>query len=203
MNKAENSKTKKMVVFDFDGTLTLCDSFPLFIFYAVGFWRALWGFALYMPLLVMMKAGLYPNGKTKEKVLAHFFTGTNVSKFRDVCREFARTHKHILRPQGVDAMQKALAQGAEVVVLSASPRLWVQPFFSEMEVNVIGTELEEDGQVLSGFLKGANCYGREKVNRLKAAYPSINNYNIVAYGDSRGDKELLQFAHEAHYKPFR
>ena len=29
------------------------------------------------------------------------------------------------------------------------------------------------------------------------------DYWLTAYGDSRGDYELLDFANEGHYKPFR
>ena len=30
-----------------------------------------------------------------------------------------------------------------------------------------------------------------------------NDYVIEAFGDSRGDRELLTFADKAHFKPFR
>jgi len=43
----------------------------------------------------------------------------------------------------------------------------------------------------------------EKQNRLRALYPDRSEYHLIAFGDSRGDKELLAFADEAHYKPFR
>jgi phosphoserine phosphatase len=36
-----------------------------------------------------------------------------------------------------------------------------------------------------------------------AACPDRSSYRLVAYGDSRGDRELLAAADEAHYKPFR
>jgi phosphoserine phosphatase len=48
-----------------------------------------------------------------------------------------------------------------------------------------------------------NCYGEEKVNRLKSLYPNRQDYHLTAFGDSRGDKELLAFADESHFKPFR
>jgi phosphoserine phosphatase len=41
------------------------------------------------------------------------------------------------------------------------------------------------------------------VNRILALYPHRNEYELIAYGDSAGDKEMLAFADEAHYKPFR
>ena len=39
------------------------------------------------------------------------------------------------------------------------------------------------------------------------AMPQLRNcredFWVIAYGDSKGDKEMLEFADEAHYKPFR
>ena len=45
--------------------------------------------------------------------------------------------------------------------------------------------------------------GAEKVNRIKEKYTLDEYEYIYAYGDSRGDKEMLTIAHEQHYKPFR
>ena len=66
---------RKIVAFDFDGTLTMKDTLLAFIRYAkgsTGFWL---GFLRYSPLLVLMKLGLYPKYKAKKKVFAHFFKG--------------------------------------------------------------------------------------------------------------------------------
>ena len=60
----------------------------------------------------------------------------------------------------------------------------------------------KDG-VLTGRFLTRNCYGEEKVNRLNALYPNRQDYHLIAFGDSRGDKELLAFADESHFKPFR
>lgn len=49
----------------------------------------------------------------------------------------------------------------------------------------------------------ANCYGQEKVNRLKALYPQREDYYLTAFGDSRGDKELINYADKGYFKPFR
>ena len=51
---------------------------------------------------------------------------------------------------------------------------------------------------------GHNCYGAEKVRRISVMLPAPReDCYIVAFGDSRGDREMLEYADEAHYKPFR
>lgn len=103
-------------------------------------------------------------------------------------------------------LSKALKQGAQCLVVSASVDNWVKPFFPDA-VKVLGTQLEVKDGRLTGRFTTPNCYGPEKVKRLKEAYPDLecnrDKYYIIAYGDSRGDKEILEFADERHYKPFR
>jgi phosphoserine phosphatase len=85
--------------------------------------------------------------------------------------------------------------------VSASIDNWVQPFFPD--VKVLGTKIEVEKGYLTGFFLTKNCYGLEKVNRILKAYPNRSEYQLIAYGDSNGDKALLAFADEAHFKPFR
>jgi phosphoserine phosphatase len=54
----------------------------------------------------------------------------------------------------------------------------------------LATKVKPD---LSGFIS-KNCYGQEKVNRLLEVEPDRKNYYLYAYGDSRGDREMLAFA---------
>lgn len=192
---------KKIYAFDFDGTLTTRDSFLEFIRYVCGNWAFCKGILRYSPLLVLMKLGYYPNWKAKQKVFAYFFKGMPLKDFAQQGRLFALDRQHLLRPQGVDMVKQAQAEDAEVLIVSASIDHWVQPFFPE--VKVVGTQVEvEEGRLTGRFLT-KNCYGQEKVNRILALYPHRNEYELIAFGDSAGDKELLAFADEAHYKPFR
>ena len=109
--------------------------------------------------------------------------------------------KYLLRPKGIEAVDQAISEGADVLIVSASIDNWVQPFFPS--VKVVGTQIEIIDGKLSGRFLTKNCYGQEKVNRILSLYPHRQDYHLAAYGDSRGDQELLAFADEAHYKPFR
>ena len=192
---------RQIVAFDFDGTLTTKDTLIEFIRYACGTGAFVKGFLRYAHLLVLMKLGLYPNWKAKQKVFAYFFEGMKIEEFDGLCQHFAKDNQHLLRPKGIEAIQQALDKGAEVLIVSASIDNWVQPFFAE--VKVLGTQVEVIDGKLSGRFLTKNCYGQEKVNRILALYPNRSEYHLTAYGDSRGDKELLAFADESHYKPFQ
>ena len=186
----------KVFAFDFDGTLTTRDTLIAFIRYACGTPRFLLGFLLHAPLLVLMKLRLYSNGKAKQRLFSWFFRGMPIETFDALCQSFASTHRHLLRPETVRLLQQALSEGSEVLVVSASIDNWVQPFFPS--VTVLGTQIEViDGRLTGRFLT-PNCYGQEKVRRILALHPVRSSYRLTAYGDSRGDRELLAFADEAH-----
>ena len=194
---------KRVFAFDFDGTLTTRDTLIAFIHYACGTPRFLLGFLLHAPLLVLMKLRLYSNGKTKQRLFTWFFQGMSIETFDALCQSFALSHRHLLRPDTVRLLQQALSEGAEVLVVSASIDNWVQPFFSTFHLppstfHVLCTQIEViDGRLTGGFLT-PNCYGQEKVRRILALHPDRSTYHLTAYGDSRGDRELLAFADEAH-----
>ena len=194
---------KQLFAFDFDGTLTTRDTLIAFIRYACGTPRFLLGFLLHAPLLVLMKLRLYSNGKAKQRLFSWFFRGMPIETFDALCQSFASTHRHLLRPETVRLLQQALSEGAEVLIVSASIDNWVQPFFSTFHLppstfHVLCTQIEVIDGRLSGCFLTPNCYGQEKVRRILALHPDRSAYRLTAYGDSRGDRELLAFADEAH-----
>ena len=199
---------KKIYCFDFDGTLTTSDTLLEFIKYAKGRGRFLMVFLMYSPLLVLMKLHLYPNWKAKQQIFAHLFAGMRIEKFDALCRGFAEENQHLLRPKGITLMHEALVTGAQVFIVSASIDNWVRPFFDIRNlkgVQVLGTQIEVEDGKLTGRFKSNNCYGKEKVHRIAEALKSFerSEYEIEAFGDSRGDKEMLAFADKGHFKPFR
>ena len=199
---------KKLYCFDFDGTLTTSDTLLEFIKYAKGRGRFLMVFLMYSPLLVLMKLHLYPNWKAKQQIFAHLFAGMRIEKFDALCRGFAEESQHLLRPKGITLLHEALVAGAQVFIVSASIDNWVRPFFDIRNlkgVQVLGTQIEVEDGKLTGRFKSNNCYGKEKVHRIAEVLKSFerSEYEIEAFGDSRGDKEMLAFADKGHFKPFR
>lgn len=192
---------RTIIASDFDGTLTSRDTLVEFIRFAKGNVRCFLGFMLYSPLIVLMMMKLYPNYKSKQKLFTHFFRGMSIDEFNRLGAEFATSNKHLLRSGGQEMIRNAQKEGTEVVIISASLDNWVKPFFPDL--TVIGTQIEVvDGRLTGRFLS-RNCHGQEKVERFLALYPDRKNYYLIAYGDSSGDSQLLSFADESHYKPFR
>ena len=87
-----------------------------------------------------------------------------------------------------------------MVVVSASIDSWLQKWCDYYQIELIATQLEFKNGKLTGRFATKNCYGIEKVNRIKAQFDLTKFEHIYAYGDSAGDKEMLAISTHPHYK---
>ena len=196
---------KRIAAFDFDGTITRRDTLIEFLRFAGGSVRLYAVFVLYSPLLILMKLRLYSNHKAKEKIFAHYFKSMPLEQFNGMCRRFYEQRgQSLIYIDAKTQIAKHKEQDDEVVIVSASIENWVCHFAEALKADkLLATQVEVQNRKLTGRFLTANCYGTEKVNRLLSIYPERSNYYLIAYGDSRGDRELLQFADEQHYKQFK
>lgn len=194
-----------LVVFDFDGTITKKDSFLEFVKFAKGKIAFYVGFILYSPLLVLYKLRCYPNWRVKLYLFSYYFKGMSLNEFDKLAVLFCdESINSLIRPKAKGTIEKYLANHNKIIIISASVDNWVKPIARRLGIeDVIGTQIEIDkNNCLTGKFISKNCYGREKVNRLKEYYPNIEETYLIAFGDSRGDKELLLFANESYYQLF-
>ena len=195
--------------FDFDGTLTTADTMIELIRFVRGTTGLLTGLACLSPFLILMKLGLYPNRRAKDRLLAWFFGGMSEADFNRLCNDFAQARQDLIRPQAIDMIRTLNAKGQQTVIVSASAENWVSKM-AELafgaETTVTGTRLEVSNGKITGHIDGANCYGAEKARRIQEYLDSLNISReqclITAYGDSRGDKEMIDYADKSYYKPF-
>lgn len=197
---------KQVVAFDFDGTITRKDTLLEFIKFSKGNIIFYIGILRNAFWLLAFKLRLYPNWKAKQKIFAFFFKGTPLVQFNQLCEDFFYQKKdELLYTLAVKQIQEYVAAQVDVIIVSASIENWVIPFGRYLKVAaVIGTRIEVDSNgLLTGCFLTANCYGKEKVKRLQEIFPVRSNYYLTAYGDSRGDVELLEYADRGYYKQFQ
>lgn len=194
-----------LFLYDFDGTLTSKDSLLEFLMFAKGKLYTFLLLACYSPLLILMVLRLYPNGKAKERIFAHCFKGMLEKDFNNLCKQFAESHVSILKTDKLKDVARALDEGGRVMVVTASIHNWVEPLLNDSlssihhsSLEIVGTEIEVINGRLTGRFSTPNCHGQEKVNRIQTLIPNRQDYYIVAYGDSKGDKEMLAWADEGH-----
>jgi phosphatidylglycerophosphatase C len=201
---SEEKINKRLVLFDFDGTITTKDTLLEFLFFYKGMMKVGLGLLILSPVLLAYAFKLLPNWKAKQLLLKYFIGNTDAKLFNASCREFADGKlPDLVRPKAIDMIMKHLRDGDTVVVVSASPENWVAPWCDKLGVNYLATQLDVKDNKITGDICGKNCYGPEKVSRVKSQYSLSGFDEIIAYGDSSGDREMLAIAHHNFYKPFR
>ena len=79
---------------------------------------------------------------------------------------------------------------------------WLKPWCDKNELELIATKLKIKNGFVTGRFQTKNCYGIEKAVRVREIYDLDDYDHIYAYGDSRGDRELLELAHTKNFRAF-
>lgn len=195
-------QSRPLVGFDFDGTLTIQDSYTTFLAWRAGRGGYLAGLARMAPDLLA-----YPfdrdRGRLKAAATRRFLGGAPVDEVARQAERFAQeSWDRFMRPDALATWRRWGQDGALRVIVTASPTLAVRPFAERLEADfLIGTELEERDGRLTGAFATANCRGQEKVERLQRAFgPDVKLE--AAYGDTSGDREMLALARHAGWREF-
>jgi HAD superfamily hydrolase (TIGR01490 family) len=193
----------RLVLFDFDGTITTEDSLKKFLLFYHGFTKVFIGLTLLSPILIGYLLKIVSNSIAKEILIQWFFKNESISTFNAKCDQFARGEiPKIQRQEAINLINEYKANGDTVAVVTASPENWVIPWCLQLNIQCIGTKLHVGNNDLTGKFEGKNCYGPEKARRIKALFNLKEFSEIIAYGDSRGDKEMFELATRHYYKRF-
>lgn len=95
-------------------------------------------------------------------------------------------------------LQTAKNQGHTVVLVTASPALWIQPLSELWGFEFLASAFEVRKGVLTGRLLGPNCKGVEKVRRIQQVYDLSAFHNIFAWGNTGDDEPMLNLAPRHH-----
>lgn len=199
--------TRTVAAFDLDGTLSKRDTLLPFLRGLCGNLALLRAVvAVGGPLMTALVRNVNAQrGEIKDQLLSQLLDGMPAAEVTVAGQRFAH---HLaaspgLRPLVYEQWQHHLHAGHEVVIISASLEVYVNPLAHVLGGSAgLGTRLEvrPDG-TLTGHIDGANCRGEEKVRRLDAwlaatAAPGTDpaDVEVFAFGDSSGDDALLRRA---------
>lgn len=192
-----------LAAFDFDGTLTYRDSFTLFLKTELGFMRYSAGLKRLSIPAFKHVSGFRTRDQLKEDLIRHFLKGFSVAELADMSDYFcAKIWTRLMRPSALKEVERQLQVGSVVTLCSASPEIVLRPFAKRLGVHLIATRLDEHNGVLTGALQGKNCRQAEKVVRLTEVYGDLRLFHVRAWGDTAGDKQMLEAAQEPYYRWF-
>jgi phosphatidylglycerophosphatase C len=202
MTALETAAPRRWIaVFDLDGTLTWRDTLLMFLmsflrrhpWRLIGLWR--------LPFAVLdYLARNHDRGVLKSRVIRMVMGGatrTDVDSCADAFVDALKL-RHRLRPAALAMLEAHRAAGDHLVLLSASPDLYVPRIGRCLGFeSTVCTEIEWRADRLNGALKTANRRGAEKsrcLTWLRTQYPELP---IVAYGNSASDLDHMRHADRA------
>ncbi len=193
-----------LVLFDFDGTLTRKDTFIEFIKFTKGSASFLTGVLILSPVMVAYKLKFIPNWRAKEILFGFFFKGISQQEFQAKGIEFAsQVLPSLIRASTDNCIAQYKAAGHRMIIVTASAEEWIRPWAESKGIDeIISTKWEVNSGILTGKISGKNCYGDEKRNRIEKELELSKYDSIIVYGDTSGDKEMLELGTEKFYKHF-
>jgi phosphatidylglycerophosphatase C len=183
-----------IAAFDVDGTLTWTDSFMLFLRFVRGRWGFITRLIGLLPVFGAYVLRLRDRDATKNLLMSAFLKGISETRFQQYCQDFAQiAYPIIARPDAMARLNSHLGVRDAVALVSASLEGYLRPWAATLGVEtVLATQIEVQNGVLTGRMLGANCRCAQKVARIRGHFGDAPL--VAAYGDSRGDLEMLEAA---------
>ena len=115
---------------------------------------------------------------------------------------FDQYYPEIFRENALDFIKNIDYSQTDCYIVSASLDIWVKPFAEKFKMNLIATKAEFKNEVFTGNFVGKNCNGPEKVIRIKEDISGKKYDKTIAFGDTSGDQQMLDWANEGQFKFF-
>jgi HAD superfamily phosphoserine phosphatase-like hydrolase len=129
-------------------------------------------------------------GETKSRI------GKQAQKF------FDENYPKIIRKNALDFIRNRDLEKTESLLITASLDIWTKPFAEKFGMKLLATRAEFKNEVFTGNFIGPNCNGVEKLNRIKEEVQGRKYDKTIAFGDTAGDRPMLNWAHEGHFRFF-
>ena len=133
----------------------------------------------------------------KETTLNELFYDYSSEKFETDGGSYASTLPQLYRSEILKHIESHKDRGHQLVLVTGSLGCYARPAASALGFDhVIAVEMISYDGRLTGAIEGANIRGPEKARRLKKLLKS-GSIELWAYGNSSGDREMLEMADHA------
>ena len=190
------------VFVDFDGTLTRFDSFVPYCFVALLHrpWRISGSIRLLTTGWKVLRGRIDRDG-AKEAFIQVFLAGASRSQVDRWNKLFCHVILPLLlRKNIMKQIQRHQQDGYLAYIVSASLDIYLEPLVLMWGFDgLISTNLEWADEKITGRLLGRNCRGEEKAKRIKKIFSTEALRESHGYGDSHGDRQMMELVNFVHY----
>lgn len=201
-DELKNKENVKCVLFDFDCTLTLRDT-TRFIVYSFLLNMPVKFLRYFVDLIVWFvserflgKAQFYKN-----RYLSKMLKGCTSRNLERLVSTYVVFAKREFRQETNNKLQEYIENGFYVLIVTASPRVFVESVYRSTRIKVLGVEFNLNDPVFSGELLGVDCFGDRKVEVLNN-WCLMNGLKLKfqdAWSDSLSDKSIMLLAERRYW----
>ncbi|KTD21413.1 HAD hydrolase, family IB [Legionella lansingensis] len=191
-----------VAVFDFDGTITQKNTTIPFLKFISGNHFG-WKFMMKLPSAIAYQLRLIDVDQLNSAIAKTFLKDLSRDFLYKNGEEFANSIiPGLIRHAAFSRLQWHKEQGHHCVLATSAYNVYVDYWACKTGFDAIAStkiEFNTQGRA-TGRLEGKSCNGKEKLRRVLDLVGSPRV--IYAYGDSWGDKELLNHATYPYYRRF-
>ena len=197
---------KYIAAFDCDGTLIHGDATRCFLLLLRGPIGLVIDLCALAPQLLAWHLGRCSIAQFKEALLNRALQSASLRRREIALSQLPLALIAQLNPKAVGRLHWHQQHGHRSLIVTASPEPLIAPIAQYLGVELIATGCSDLLKVKPSSplrLTTPNCKGPEKLRRLEQHLGFLPGpHHLEAYGDSRGDRELLKASAQPHWRSF-
>jgi HAD superfamily hydrolase (TIGR01490 family) len=183
----------RIVIFDFDKTLTKRDTLRPFATYIAKKYNHNYKLFLFYACLVLHKQKLLSDKILKEAFLQLFVKTKSVEEIEKIVNQFFEDRvQNMINNSVLDKLKNHVNSNDKVYIASANFDFILKPLIERWNISgIISTETEKENGHFTGKIVGNTCKGENKLIKIEAVLGEGVLKNIIAYADEE-DALLLK-----------
>jgi len=190
----------KIVVFDFDKTLTNIDTTLLLTRFILKNIGVLYKYPFVLSIFIAFRLGLVSEQFFKEKLCQILVKNRSVYTIKNIVNRFYDSYAEILfNSEMINLLLGYSKAGYKVYIVSSNFNFLIEPLLGLYPIDgILSTIAESDGFLYTGNLTGSVCNGNEKLLRVSDILTKPTEILSIGYGDSVGDYPFLKACDTAY-----
>ena len=134
--------------------------------------------------------------QVKNNLIGGLLKGLSYKQLLRVLDLYSEQVEKVIRRKTYAKIHDHITNGLHVTIVSASPQIFIEYFFKDLPVTVLGVKFESIDNIFTGSISGDACYGAEKVNVINQWIRSqIMPVKIIeAWSDCWSDAPMMNLA---------
>lgn len=193
----------KLFLYDFDGTLVKKDSMISFLYFININSKAIFflNFVKAAPSFFLYFFKIITRDQLKENFLNVFFKNILKKELDCHAKKFAFNIVSQIEPTIFNQLKHDPDNSTHCIV-TASLDIWMEPISNLLDVELIATKSMFNSSNCFIGINGKNCNNSEKVARIKRNYDLKKFNEISVYGNSSGDKAMIELGDKQYQNYF-